>query len=182
MGAQQNAQQRPSVRLLSRFGCASVSVTSLYFAIINHLSTDTYKGQCRTVDLMLQKQKTSRRYAAEYRDPDGKQTCRNLGTTSKTKARRMALEIQQELESGVEHVPEANLHITDLVKAYFQSVQTKGRARKTEWKYRADLDKLKAFCMQANIVLARRFSENHLQLRQRSSWQNKCSNGHGARS
>jgi len=107
-------------------------------------------------------QQVSRRYAAEYRDPDGKQTCRNLGTTSRAKARRMAIEIQQQLESGVEHVPEANLHIADLIKAYFQSIQSKGRARKTEWKYRADLDKFRSFCSQANITLARRFSENHL--------------------
>jgi len=47
-GAQQNAQQWPSVRFRSRFGCALVSVISLYFAVINHLFTDTYKGWCRT--------------------------------------------------------------------------------------------------------------------------------------
>jgi len=116
----------------------------------------------RRVYYKNRKQKISRRYAAEYRDPDGRQTCRNLGTTSRAKARRMAIEIQQELESGVLHIPEANLHITDLIKAYYHSVQTKGRAKKTEWKYRADLDKLKAFCARADIKLARRFSENHL--------------------
>ena len=54
----------------------------------------------------------------------------------------MAIEIQQELESGIERVPETNLHITDLVKAYFQAVQTKGVAPKTEWKYKTDLKKL----------------------------------------
>ena len=106
--------------------------------------------------------KVSKRYAAEYRDIDGKQIGRKLGTKSKAEARRMAIEIQQELESGIERVPEVNLHITDLVKAYFQFVQTKGVALKTEWKYRADLDKFKAYCLQANIRFARRFSENHL--------------------
>ncbi len=116
----------------------------------------------RRVYYKNRKQKISRRYAAEYRDPDGRQTCRNLGTTSRAKARRMAIEIQQELDSGVQHIPEANLHIADLIRAYFQSIQTKGRAQKTEWKYRADLDKLKAFCALADIKLARRFSENHL--------------------
>ena len=34
--------------------------------------------------------------------------------------------------------------------------------QKTEWKYRADLDKLKAFCARTDVKLARRFSENHL--------------------
>ncbi len=47
-GAQQNAQQRPSVGLRPRFGYAAVSVISLYFAIINHLLTDTYNEQART--------------------------------------------------------------------------------------------------------------------------------------
>jgi len=40
----------------------------------------------------------SRCYAAEYRDIDGKQVCRNLGTRSRAEARRKAVEIQQELE------------------------------------------------------------------------------------
>ena len=52
-GAQQNAQQWLSVRLLSRFGCASVSVISLYLASINHLLTSTYKGQSRTENPLL---------------------------------------------------------------------------------------------------------------------------------
>ena len=39
---------------------------------------------------------------------------------------------------------------------------TKGVAPKTEWKYRADLDKFKAYGLEANIRFARRFSENHL--------------------
>jgi len=47
-GAQQNAQQRPSVGLRSRFGYAAVSVISLYSSVINCLVTITYKGQLRT--------------------------------------------------------------------------------------------------------------------------------------
>ena len=116
----------------------------------------------RRVYYRNKKQKTSGCYAAEYRDSDGKQVCKNLGVTSRAKARRMAVEIQQEVESGIERVAETNLHITDLVKAYFQAVQTRDVAPKTEWKYRADLKKFEAFCLQANIRLARRFSEDHL--------------------
>jgi site-specific recombinase XerD len=108
------------------------------------------------------KQRVSRRYAAEYRDSDGRQVCRGLGVTSRAKARRMAVEIQQELESGIERVLETNLHITDLVKTYFQAVQTKGVAPKTEWKYRTDLKKLEQYCMEHKLRFARRFSENDL--------------------
>lgn len=34
--------------LRSCFGCASVSVISLYLAVINHLSATTYRDRCRT--------------------------------------------------------------------------------------------------------------------------------------
>ena len=39
------------------------------------------------------KNKTSKYYAVEYRDVNGKQICRKLGTKSRAKARRMAIEI-----------------------------------------------------------------------------------------
>ena len=57
------------------------------------------------------KKVTSRCYAAEYRDLEGKQVCRNLGTRNRREARRKAIEIQQELESGTQHIPDANLSV-----------------------------------------------------------------------
>jgi hypothetical protein len=54
----------------------------------------------------------------------------------------MTVEIQQELETGIERVPEANCLIKDLAKSYIEAIKTKGIARKTEWKYQTDLDKL----------------------------------------
>jgi len=108
------------------------------------------------------KRKVSRRYAAEYRDLDGVQVCRNLSTTNKSQARRMAMEIQQELETGIERVPEANFLITDLAKSYIEAIKTKGVARKTEWKYQTDLDKLNEYCEQNSIRLTRHFTEKHL--------------------
>ena len=47
------------------------------------------------------KAKISKRYAAEYRGLDGKQRSQGLGTTSKSQARRLAIEIQQQLEKGI---------------------------------------------------------------------------------
>jgi len=106
--------------------------------------------------------KTSKCYAAEYRDLDGKQVCRNLGTRSRAEARRKAVEIQQELESGIERVPDAHLDIKDLIDAYLQAVEAKGVAPKTQWKYKADLDKLEAYCLEKGIRWAARFSETDL--------------------
>jgi integrase len=101
-------------------------------------------------------------YAAEYRDLDGKQICRNLGATSRSKARRIAIEIQQELETGIEHAPEINLLITDLVDKYLNAVKVKGVTKKTELKYKADSDKLKNYCLENTIRLIRHFTQNHL--------------------
>ncbi len=74
----------------------------------------------------------------------------------------MAIEIQQELESGVQCTLETNTVIEDLVAAYFQAIKAKGVAPKTESKYRADLEKLRNYCNTTNIALARRFSEDDL--------------------
>ena len=104
----------------------------------------------------------SKCYAAEYRDFDGKQVCRSLGTRNRAEARRKAVEIQQELESGVERVPDANLDVKDLIVAYRQAVEAKGVARKTQWKYKADLDKLETYCSEKGIRWAGRFSETDL--------------------
>jgi len=108
------------------------------------------------------KRKISRCYAAEYRDLDGKQICRNLGATNKSKARRIAIEIQQQIETGIERTSEINLLITDLVDKYLNAVKVKGVARKTELKYKTDSDKLKDYCSENKIRLTRHLNQNHL--------------------
>ena len=40
------------------------------------------------------KEKRSKKYSAEFRDLDGKQRSQGLGTTNKSQARRLAIEIQ----------------------------------------------------------------------------------------
>ncbi|NQV35383.1 MAG: tyrosine-type recombinase/integrase, partial [Phycisphaeraceae bacterium] len=108
------------------------------------------------------KKKVSGCYAAEYRDWDGKQVCQSLGTTSRREARRKALEIQQDLESGTIRAPEVNPSIIELISQYKQSYEARNLAPKTESKYKADLDKLEKYCVTSKIIHARRFSENHL--------------------
>jgi len=105
---------------------------------------------------------TSSRYAAEYRDVDGRQVCRNLGTTNKAQARRKAIEIQQRLESGLAERPEGKAAIQKLTDDYLDAVKAKGVAPKTEWKYRADLAKLRDFCGETGIKLARQFTAQDL--------------------
>src|SRR5580704_2940442 len=99
----------------------------------------------------------SPRWAAEYREGTGKQICVNLKTRCKAEARRKALALHAKIEAGQPHVADARLGLEELVDAYFAFVKAKGVAQKTEWKYRADLDKLKAFCRQEQISLALRF-------------------------
>ena len=106
--------------------------------------------------------RTSGCYAAEYRDLDGKQVCRNLGTRSKTMARRIAMEIQQQLETGIERIPEINLLMADLVDKYLEAVKIKNLAKKTELKYKTDSNKLKNYCSKNNIRLTRHFTQDHL--------------------
>ena len=96
-------------------------------------------------------------WAAEYRDGTGKQICVNLGTESKLEAKRSALALHAKIEDGRPHVADARLGLDEIVDAYFAFVKAKGVARKTEWKYRADLDKLKTFCGEQRITLALRF-------------------------
>ncbi len=99
----------------------------------------------------------SPRWAAEYRDATGKQVCVNLGTRSKSEALRNALALHAKVEDGQPHVADARLGLEEVVDAYFSFVKAKGVAKKTEWKYRADLNKLKEFCKEQQIVLAMRF-------------------------
>jgi len=106
--------------------------------------------------------RTSRRYAAEYRDLDRTQACENLRTTSRAKARRRALEIQQRLERGTDRPVESRVTVRDLTGEYLDAVKARSLAPKTEAKYEADLEKLRTYCAEADITLARRFSEDDL--------------------
>src|SRR5262249_55451183 len=108
------------------------------------------------------KQRIGRRFAAEYRGAEGEQVCETLRTTNKAHARRLAIEIQQRLDNGSDKVPEATVSLEDLADRYFEAVKTKDVAPKTEWKYKADLAKLKEFCKEVDITLARRFSADDL--------------------
>jgi site-specific recombinase XerD len=107
-------------------------------------------------------QRATPRYSAEYRDLDGRQVCQKLGTTNRVKARRLALEIQQRLETGVERPVEAQILVEPLVEQYLASIRAKGAAPKTVAKYETDLDKLKEFCGEAKLTLARQFGEDDL--------------------
>jgi len=106
--------------------------------------------------------RVSRVYTAEYRDLDGSQACESLGTTSKSRARREAIEIQQRLERGLDRPSETNIHIHELTERYLASVEARDVAPKTIWKYRSDCRKLKEFCADAGITLARRLTEDDL--------------------
>ncbi len=108
------------------------------------------------------KQRTGRRYTAEFRDADGRQVCETLGVSNKSQARRLAIEIQQRLDNGTDKMPEATIIVDELADRYFDLVKAKGVAPKTEWKYRADLSKLKEYCREMGPALARRFSADDL--------------------
>ncbi len=112
----------------------------------------------RRISYVDGKQRTGRRYTAEFRDADGRQVCETLGVSNKPQARRLALEIQQRLDNGTDRVLETTISVDELADRYFDSVKAKGVAPKTEWKYRADLGKLKEYCGEMGPALARRFS------------------------
>lgn len=102
--------------------------------------------------------KVSKHYAAEYRDDTGKQVCESLKVTTKSAARRKAIEIAQRLEQGESKIVETKLTVDKLIEGYFDMVKARGLAKKTQAKYRTDLDKLEAFCRQQKIKLAYRFN------------------------
>lgn len=108
------------------------------------------------------KRKVADLYSAEYRDVDGRQATESLDTTSKGKARRLAIEIQNRLDRGAARPVESQMKVDELADKYFDSVKARGVAPKTEWKYRADLEKLKEFCEETDIVLARTFTADDL--------------------
>jgi len=104
----------------------------------------------------------SRVYSAEYRDETGKQIAESLGTRSRLEARRKGIEIFNRLQQGRPHVVERKLKPDQLIDEYFAAAKAKGLAPKSEWKYRADLDKLKEFCGESKIKLAHRFGRESL--------------------
>jgi site-specific recombinase XerD len=110
------------------------------------------------------KSKISRRYAAEFTSPDGKQVCKNLKITSRAQARRKAIEIQQQLDRGIQPAKPTNITIEQITDRYMNSTKAKGVAPKTVLKYETDLEKLKNFCQENNIHLARQFGEEDLYL------------------
>jgi len=50
----------------------------------------------------------------------------------------------------------------ELADQYFGSAKARKVARKTEWKYAADLAKLKDYCRRVEIKLARHFTQDDL--------------------
>jgi integrase len=104
----------------------------------------------------------ARKYSAEYTDHNGKQLCRCLETTNIALARRKTLKIQEQLEKGIEQPALSRTTVEELADAYFEMAKIKGLAPKTVKKYKADLAKLKNFCIGENIRIARQFSENDL--------------------
>ena len=66
--------------------------------------------------------------------------------------------IYNRLQEGRSRVVDSKLKLEILVDEYFEQVKAKGRATKTVWKYRADLDKLRDFCREMKIRLCRQFT------------------------
>ena len=74
----------------------------------------------------------------------------------------MVYEIQQDLDSGIKCASDTSLPVKRLVDKYKQAYKAKEIAPTTELKYKADLEKLKAYCDKEDIRFARHFTENHL--------------------
>lgn len=102
-------------------------------------------------------EQVSKKYSAEYRDLGGRQCCQGLGTTNRSQAVRLAVEIQQRLEKGIEKTRPSRITIEGLIKDYLEIVQAKGAAPKTISKYSTDLEKLKEFCKTRNLRFARQY-------------------------
>ena len=103
-------------------------------------------------------QKIGKNYTAEYRDDTGKQVSESLKVRTKAQARRKAIEIAQRLEQGQTKIVETKLTIEELIEGYFEMVKARGLAKKSQTKYRTDLDKLSLFCQQQKLKLAYRFN------------------------
>lgn len=110
------------------------------------------------------KDKICRTYCAEYRNFEGKQCCESLKTKNKLQARRFAIELQQRIEKQIETPIPSKISIIDLITQYLEITKAKGVTPKTIAKYTADTEKLKSFCKDKKIQLARNFTENDLYL------------------
>ncbi len=99
-------------------------------------------------------------YTAEYREPGTRERrIESLGVTTKREARRRAIEIQTQLEEGVRRRRPGKITVDQLIERFSEFNRTKGLASRSLAKYHADLDKLRRFCQERNIVLARSFGE-----------------------
>lgn len=108
--------------------------------------------------------KVCKTYTAEYRDLDGKQCYESLKTKNKLQARRLAIELQQRIEKGIDLPRPSTISIEQLTEQYLLITKAKGLSPKTIAKYTTDIDKLKEFCIEQKIEFARHFSENDLYL------------------
>ncbi len=104
-------------------------------------------------------ERVSKTYTAEYTDTDGKRRLDGLDTTLKRDARRLAVEIQSRLDSGLDQPRRKRINIPDLLDAYTAFYESKGLAPKTEAKYRSEIAKLRAFCAESEIEMADRFNQ-----------------------
>lgn len=108
------------------------------------------------------KKVTAKSFSVEYTDHEGKQQCKSLGTKNIVHARRKAIKIQDQLEKGIESKSPSRISIKELADKYLEMAKTKGTTPKTQAKYRTDLEKLKYFCDENNIKMARKFTQNNL--------------------
>ncbi len=108
------------------------------------------------------RERVSRCYTAEYRDPHGKQRSQPLGVNNVAQARRLAIEVQQRIDRGERRPVEPKLTVEELANRYYDAVEVRELAPRTLAKYRADLDKLRDFCRNEHIKLAARFREDDL--------------------
>ncbi len=110
------------------------------------------------------KKNTAKSFSAEYTNYEGKQQCKSLGTRNIVHARRRAIKIQENLEKGIEQASPSKISIEALTTQYLDMIKAKGTAPKTQAKYETDLEKLKDFCNEKDIRMARKFSQNDLYL------------------
>jgi integrase len=98
-------------------------------------------------------------FTAVYKEVDGNWRQDSLGISDVRKARRMAIEIQQRLESSkiqVRHKPQT---IRGIVARYYLQCRRKGLAPTSLVKYRSDLRKLRRFCRLKKIKDPNQFTE-----------------------
>lgn len=114
--------------------------------------------QFRTID-GVRDERVSSTFTAIYKDADGRWRQDGLGTTNRREARRMAIEIQQRLETGRTRPKTETLTLVEVIGRYQAECAAKGLAPKSLDKYRADLGKLQQFAQEAQIRTLARLDE-----------------------